>query len=195
VVGQTVTHVKTPADPAARMLDVAGRLFAAKRFHEVRMEDIAAAADVGKGTLYRYFKDKDALYLALLERAGVQLLERVAAARAAAAGPLAQLEALVAAVIDFFDEQPHVFDLIHRAEALGGLAAAWQPTRDAVVHQVHELFAAAAVAGDFTVADPETAAMFLLGGVRSVTRFGRRPRPDGLAGQLVHACLFGAAST
>ena len=32
------------------------------------MEDIADLAEVGKGTLYRYFKDKEELYMALLSR-------------------------------------------------------------------------------------------------------------------------------
>jgi len=41
-------------------------LFAVKPYHEVRLEDIAAAAKVGKGTLYVYFESKEALYLALI---------------------------------------------------------------------------------------------------------------------------------
>src|SRR5207248_6658178 len=107
------------------MLDVAARLFASRRFHEVRMEDIAAEADVGKGTLYRYFKDKDDLYLALLSRAAGQLIERVRAALDRDDGPVGRLEAVVGAALTFFDEQPHVLDLIQRAEALGGSAAGW----------------------------------------------------------------------
>jgi AcrR family transcriptional regulator len=54
---------------ADRILDAAARLFASHRFHEAKMDDVAALAEVGKGTLYRYFQDKEALYLALLERA------------------------------------------------------------------------------------------------------------------------------
>ncbi len=41
------------------------------------MEDIAAAAEVGKGTLYRYFKDKDELYEALLEQAAQEITTRL----------------------------------------------------------------------------------------------------------------------
>ena len=57
-------RAKSP-EQVDRMLDAAARLFGAHRFHEVRMEDVAAAAEVGKGTLYRYFRDKEELYLAL----------------------------------------------------------------------------------------------------------------------------------
>jgi len=32
-----------------------------KRFHEVKMDDVAKQAGVGKGTIYRYFPNKDEL--------------------------------------------------------------------------------------------------------------------------------------
>src|SRR5213592_1907800 len=99
------------------MLDVAARLFGTQHFHEVRMDDVATEAGVGKGTIYRYFEDKDELYLALLERAGRQLDGRIHAAVESAAGPQQKLEDLAAAVLAFFDEQPHVASLIQRADA------------------------------------------------------------------------------
>ena len=43
-------------------MTAAEKLFTSARFHEITMEDIALAAKVGKGTLYRYFKDKDDLF-------------------------------------------------------------------------------------------------------------------------------------
>src|SRR5258708_4008247 len=60
----------TTPDRRARILAAADSLFAGRSFGEVRMEDIARGADVGKVTIYRYFPTKEALYLALLERAG-----------------------------------------------------------------------------------------------------------------------------
>jgi AcrR family transcriptional regulator len=56
------------ADPAKpqRIIDVAIQLFAERPYHEVRMDDIAERAKVAKGTLYLHFKDKEALYRALM---------------------------------------------------------------------------------------------------------------------------------
>src|SRR5260221_14427097 len=108
------------------MLDAAARLFGNQRYHEVRMDDVAAEAGVGKGTIYRYFEDKDELYLAMLERAGDQLSERIRTGVARAATPVAKLEAFVSAIIGFFDERPHVADLIQRSDALRGAATPWQ---------------------------------------------------------------------
>src|SRR5437773_2112800 len=113
-------RTKTPLQ-SDKMLDAAARLFGTQRFHEVRMEDIAAEAGVGKGTLYRYFSDKDELYLALLKRSSGQFVGRLQEAVERAAGARARLEALVAAILGFFDGQPHLLDLIQRAEVARGL--------------------------------------------------------------------------
>lgn len=45
----------------------AGRLFAKKGFSNVSMAEIAADAEVSKGTLYLYFKSKEELYFSLIE--------------------------------------------------------------------------------------------------------------------------------
>ena len=189
-------RTKTPQQ-ADKMLNAAARLFGTQRFHEVRMEDIAAEAAVGKGTIYRYFSDKDELYLALLERASRQVVDRIEKELARADGPRRQLQAFVAALIAFFDEQPHVFDLIQRAEVLrsAGGGFPWQKARDEIMQIVLDLFEEGNACGEFTVRDPETAKLMLLGGVRAVIRFGRRPRPRDLARRIVDGFLGGVSVT
>ena len=44
------------------IMKAAEALFEARRFHEITMDDIAQRAKVGKGTIYRYFADKEALF-------------------------------------------------------------------------------------------------------------------------------------
>lgn len=51
----------------ARILDAARALFADRGVEAVTMDDIASAAGVGKGTLFRRFGDRAGLALALLE--------------------------------------------------------------------------------------------------------------------------------
>lgn len=58
-----------------RMLDAATQIFARRPFAQVSMDQIAREAGVGKPTLYRYFDGKDALFLAVFERA-LDALER-----------------------------------------------------------------------------------------------------------------------
>jgi AcrR family transcriptional regulator len=174
------------------MLDAAAQLFGRRRFHEVRMEDIAAEAVVGKGTLYRYFADKDELYLALIQRASRQYRNLIDAEVEKASTPRKKLRALVAAGIAFFDDQPHLGPLIQRAEVVH-VNSPWQPARDAFLAHVVTILGTARETGTFAVSDPETAALLLLGGVRSVYLFGRKPRPRDMADRLVRAWLHGVA--
>ena len=53
------------------------RLFAQKGFFRTTMEDIATATGVAKGTVYLYFKDKQALYAASVEEQFNHLLDRL----------------------------------------------------------------------------------------------------------------------
>jgi len=177
-----------------KMLDAAGRLFGAQRFHEVRMEDIAAEAEVGKGTLYRYFNDKEELYLSLLERSSRELLNRLQEERLRFDSPSEQLSAFVASIVAFFDEQPHVFDLIQRADVMlpPDRNSPWQSTRDAVLRELLELFKEAQARGEFVIRDPELSGLLLLGGLRSVIRFGHKPRPSDLGERIVQSFLQGA---
>jgi AcrR family transcriptional regulator len=186
-------RTKNP-ERATRLLDVAARLFGTQRFHEVRMDDVASEAGVGKGTIYRYFEDKDELYLALLDRAADQLCDRIRTSVATAETTRTKLEALAIAVLQFFDEQPHVFDLIQRADAQRGIDSPWRKTREEAIHLVIAIFAEGKDRGIFSVSDPTVAALLLLGGLRAVIRFGPRPHTAEQARQLVHMVLFGATN-
>lgn len=181
-------RTKTP-EQATKILHAAGILFGRQRFHEVRMEDIAAEAEVGKGTLYRYFADKEELYLALLEQAADQLLSRLRADVAASEGPRGKLLAVTAGIIEFFDEHPHLFDLIQRAEVMAGASFPWKRTRDEVSLLVEQLLNEGRVQDDFEVGDVEVTTWVLLGGIRAVIRFGKRPRPRDIGRRILTAVL------
>ena len=49
-------------DKRAQIMQAAERLFTRRRFHEITLDDVARAAKVGKGTIYRYFKNKEDLF-------------------------------------------------------------------------------------------------------------------------------------
>lgn len=50
-----------------RLVEIAADVFAMKGFHATKMQDIANAADVAKGTLYEYFTTKEDLFLAVYD--------------------------------------------------------------------------------------------------------------------------------
>src|SRR5271155_4302511 len=53
----------------AEILVAASKVFATKGFESTRMEDIAKAARLAKGTLYLYFDSKDLIYQATVQQA------------------------------------------------------------------------------------------------------------------------------
>src|SRR3989304_5899384 len=75
------------AKNGAQLLDPASRIFATRVYHLVTMEEVAHAARVGKGTLYRYFPSKEDLYLAIVDEAFGLLIDRLAGERAGAGPP------------------------------------------------------------------------------------------------------------
>jgi AcrR family transcriptional regulator len=60
-----------------RILCEAARLFAARGVQNVSMDDVAVAAGVGKGTLYRRFEDRGQLLRALIEEPERDLQDRM----------------------------------------------------------------------------------------------------------------------
>src|SRR2546423_13061472 len=52
------------------ILDGAAEVFGTKGFEATRMDDVAKAAGIAKGLLYKHFPSKDALFEALVDRQG-----------------------------------------------------------------------------------------------------------------------------
>ena len=85
----------------ARLLEVAGRLFAEQGIEAVSMTAIAEAAGVGKGTLYRHFENKNELTLALLDHDQRELQERTFDRLRTSFDVRADLHWFLVAVLDF----------------------------------------------------------------------------------------------
>ncbi len=87
-----------------RVLDAAARLYAEHGVEEVTMDDIAGAAGVGKGTLYRGFTDRSGLAMALLDERSRTLQEAMLGGPAPlgpGGAPGERLAAFVAAYLRF----------------------------------------------------------------------------------------------
>jgi AcrR family transcriptional regulator len=119
----------------ARILQAAVELFTERDFHQVLMEDVAARADVGKGTVYRYFPTKEELYFATIfegwDRLGKEL-EAVVQQH----GPLSDtLEQVTRQVLSYFWRRRQFATLVHRLEnnIEGEEQADWKRRRDSIV--------------------------------------------------------------
>jgi AcrR family transcriptional regulator len=80
-----------------KLLDAAETLFVAHGFRATAIEAIAEAAGISKVTVYGYFRDKDAVFVAVAERLAARMETAVRAALAGAAPfPAPVAEALAA---------------------------------------------------------------------------------------------------
>ncbi|MBT5058789.1 MAG: TetR/AcrR family transcriptional regulator [Gemmatimonadetes bacterium] len=172
----------TPAQTRRRQAIVraAEHQFAEKRFDEVLMEDVAAEASVGKGTLYRYFEDKESLYFAVVMEGFDALIERLRSGDVPA-DPVERLQQTVASIVGYLRRDRFFFRLMGRDEGEGrrrGFKSAWKRRRAALVDEVAQVLRDGAQAGTFEIRHLHTDAQILLGMVRSCMRFNEQGLDD-----------------
>jgi len=88
------------AERRTQILQVALREFASKGYHGTSMNDVAASAGVTKPVLYQHFDSKRALYLALIDEVGSEMLETIGKATTDAANGRDQTRA---GIITYFE--------------------------------------------------------------------------------------------
>ncbi len=74
-----------------RILEAAIEVIAEKGFDGARISDIASSAGIADGTLYLYFKNKNAILHTAIQTAFAQFSERVSTSLATASSPIEQL--------------------------------------------------------------------------------------------------------
>jgi TetR/AcrR family transcriptional regulator len=110
--GLNGNHLRSPGSrhqpelTRAAILDAAGREFAHEGVAGARIDAIARAAGVNKALLYYYFKDKEALYGAVLNRVFSGLLERVMAVLDAPTSPREKVLNYVGTHFDYIAQAP-----------------------------------------------------------------------------------------
>jgi TetR/AcrR family transcriptional repressor of mexJK operon len=161
------------------------------------MEDVARACGVGKGTLYRYFPSKRALYLAMMFEGIERLRDELQRAVDAPATPARKIEGIVRCILEHFWDRRFFFALIHgnehKPEDPDGRE--WLRRRAAIAGLVEQTLEAAMSAGSVRRTDPRIAAEMLLGMLRGVNRY-RAPQDtlDDLVTAVVDVFLCGMAT-
>jgi AcrR family transcriptional regulator len=176
-----------------QILDSAAQLFARHRYHEVRMDDIAAHAGVAKGTLYRYYRDKENLYLALTIHGIHRLYEESQGQIFGPGDPDQKLREFITRIVLYYEQYPYFLELIQRIETSGSTASvsALQEIRTQWYHLVTDLIRQINDAGQPVTLHPELAALALLGIIRGILRFIPQPWPDHLADWIYHQFMHG----
>jgi AcrR family transcriptional regulator len=101
----------------AEIVDAAEALYAETGWDAITMDQVARRARLSRALLYVYFKDKNDLHMALVERSLDALRARFMAAREGRPTGLAEVEAIGRAYLAFSVETPHYFDACARYQA------------------------------------------------------------------------------
>jgi AcrR family transcriptional regulator len=148
--------------------------FAHRDFHEVLMDDVAARAGVGKGTLYRYFPTKEELFVSAVVRelseshADLSELDEEA--------PLERvLESTVSRMIEYFQGKEELITLLQRYEHRlpESEAATMRQRREEVLHAIAAALAREVRASRLRRVDTRLAAEILFGMVRTAVLYRR----------------------
>lgn len=161
------------------ILQAAREAFARHPFHEVLVEDVARAAGVGKGTIYRYFPDKEHLYFAVIFDGINDLKERIQTALPAQTDPETSIRELVFTLISFFSENRLFFRIMNIEDSKVGNQGSpnrqrWEKERGKLIDAIAQMLVQ--YKGPLCVLHPRTEAQILMGMVRAVRRYN----PDNL---------------
>jgi AcrR family transcriptional regulator len=158
------------------VLAVAAGLFASQDYASVHMEGVAAAADIAKPTLYRYFPTKEALFMAALEQTLGQLQARVAGIRSEPGPAALRLRRTIAVIHDEIGALAPALRAIE-GEGTGpsedsrkALRKGMRDLRDEVVALIDD----GSRRAEFEVADSQLTALAILGAIRMTAIVGNR---------------------
>ncbi len=100
------------------ILDAAQTLFFSKPYDEITIEEIAEKSQLAKGTLYLYFKSKEALYSAVALRGAHIMNAMFKDAADKRQSGLEKSFAIGEAYYEFYKRHPHYFRMLMEAENL-----------------------------------------------------------------------------
>jgi TetR/AcrR family transcriptional regulator len=149
-----------------RILLAAANLFANKGYAGTAVREIVEAAGVTKPTLYYYFKNKEDLYVRLLDHATATFLQLVEAALAGPGGVRERMVTLYSTIYAVFRERLDAVRLVY-AMLYGPQGAApvydFSKTNQYLDSVVRQILHEGVTAGELRVENLEEAVFMLLG--------------------------------
>lgn len=98
------------------ILGAAARVFAGKGYHRTLVDEVARAAGVGKGTVYRYFSDKEDLFFCIIDQGIDRLISAMKQASRSGGSPRDSLRGIFEALAAFARENKPIVKLLHQVE-------------------------------------------------------------------------------
>lgn len=150
-----------------QILDAAMNIFAKMGFHKARMDDVAQESGLSKGALYWYFKSKDAIIAAILERLFNMAFKDLKQLEQAREGSVREgLIAYTQQLLGFIDRMKPLLPMMYEFYALMGRQKMMQQFARGYYREYIEVLAKViqrgVERGEFKAVDPvEVAATFV----------------------------------
>ena len=159
-----------------QIMQAAEKLFTRRRFHEITLDDIVQEAHVGKGTVYKYFKDKDDLFFQVATSGFDEMCDLLRREVPGEAPFAQQLLRVCVSVTDFFDRRRQLFRMIQAEEARmascrGNMREQWTAKRHALAVVLSDILRKGVAEGVVrSDVSPELLAAFLMSMLRTRAR-------------------------
>ena len=188
---------KPSPEKRVRILEAAVQLFTTRDYHEVLMEHVAEQAGVGKGTVYRYFPTKEALFLELVHLAVDRASEVIRAGINPLDPAVLRLRRAVAMTLEYFRRnEPFLAILYHDkvfrcCKERKDLDLKRAELRGFFARLLAEGIAEGTIRSDM---EPALGAVVIMASIRGVLRnYGLQRTSDQLAEQLLAIVIEGVA--
>jgi AcrR family transcriptional regulator len=163
-------------DRRTEIMDAAESMFTSRRFHEITLDDVVREAHVGKGTVYRYFEDKEDLFFQTATRGFDELCDLLTRNVPGEASFGEQLVGMCGQISEFYGKRRQLLRMMQSEEVRlqgrsGSLHQRWLAKRKKLISAIAAVLATGVregrIRGDMA---PEVLAAFLLGMLRTRAR-------------------------
>jgi AcrR family transcriptional regulator len=186
--------MRLPDDNKRRqILAAAADMFANQQYHKVRLDDVATAAGVGKGTLYVYFESKEDLYFTIIYESLASLTTRLREQLSTDhSGAMHRIRTVVDALVDHAFQHPQFFELV---KTIGIVSSKWDSYREEMFNMIEQTIREGISSGELREMNPSLYARFIPGLVRSAMFFGSKDlQPADLKQQICGMLEHGVVS-
>jgi TetR/AcrR family transcriptional regulator, fatty acid metabolism regulator protein len=163
-------------DKRILIMQAAEKLFTSRRFHEITTDDIARQAKVGKGTIYRYFQDKDDLFFQTAMSGFEEMCDLLRKGVSEDGDFRRQLLEAARQISGFFARRRQLFRMMQAAEAPvlwhnNDMRQRWLANRERLVSAIGEIIARGVTQGHIRKdIPPAILGQYLLGMLRTRAR-------------------------
>ncbi|WP_366923760.1 TetR/AcrR family transcriptional regulator [Metallumcola ferriviriculae] len=185
-------------DKRSQILRAAARVFSTKGFHKAKVEEIAAEAEVGKGTVYEYFSSKKELFQEMFKSSSMFYLDVLERKLDNKDSVVEKLRQVVSLHLNFIEKHKDIARIILREHMdLGEHLTSWMiEKQEEKVAYIQKLIDEGIDRGELKVMDTAVVARMFLGAVAfsgHMLFFGQEADTEHLTEQVMETLLNGMA--